>query len=202
MEDITNEEVASYLEAINVHIKFGDIKDKEFIEIAKSLPSPRKIRRNLSQHEAIVVFETVRWLWKEISGKDINDTFNFKPARETLMGNYWMIKNGLLLSGINHYGIVKRNLSLFAENLDINPFSIHEKLAGKPSQLIKLIIDYGGMRIFVDSNKNAFFQINEKAYANWGRAKIKNLDFKKKIVKIIDPHYKYDGWKTGITIKL
>jgi hypothetical protein len=200
--EVTNEEVASYLDSIRMHIKFGDVNAPELIETINSLPSPRKIRRNLSEEEAKIIFETVRWVWKEISGKDIQDTFNFEAAPENLMGNYWMIKNGLILSGINHYGIIKNNISLFADILKINPFLIHEKISGSPHQLIKLVIDHGGMRIFVDSNKKGFFQLNDKEYANWGRHKIKKLDLKSKTVKLIDPGFKYIGWKSGINLEL
>jgi len=202
MEKVNALEVASYVEALNVLLQNGDIDKEEVIGVLHSLPSPQHIKRHLSDEEAHVIFESVRWAWKEISGKDISETLNFQPARETLLGNYWMLKNGVLLHGINHYGIIKRNLSLFASLLSIDPFLLHQKLAGTPDDLIKLIIDNGGMRIFVTVDKRAYFQMNDVIYKEWGRAKVKQFDFSPKIVKVIDPMTKFDGWNSGITLKL
>jgi len=202
MDDVTANEVASYVEALNISLSNGEITKPEVIGVLQSLPSPAHIRRHLSDEEAKVLFENVRWAWKETSGKDITETFNFEPPKETLLGNYWMLKNGLLLHGINHYGIVKRNLSLFASLLSLDPFVLHQKLAGTPQDLIKLIIDNGGMRMFITVDGRAFFQMNDQVYANWGRAKVKGLDFSKKIVKLVDPSIKFNGWNSGITLKL
>lgn len=202
MEDVTANEVASYVEALSVVLKDGGITEPKVANVVKTFPSPNYIRRHLSDEEAKVLFESVRWVWKEISGNDITETFDFEPAKETLAGNYWMLKNGLLLHGINHYGIIKRNLSLFANLLDINPFLIHQKLSGTPRDLVKLIIDNGGMRMFITADGRAYFQMNDKVYTDWGRAKVKGLDFKTRVVKLIDPITKFDGWNSGITLKL
>ena len=58
------------------------------------------------------------------------------------------------------------------------------------------------MRIFITPDNRGFFQLNEETYAKWGRAKIKKLDLKSKIARIIDPNTSFNGWKTGISIKL
>jgi len=127
----------------------------------QSLPSPNHIKRYLSNEEARVLFESIRWIWKETSGKDISETFNFEPAPESLLGNYWMLRNGLIFHGINHYGIIKRNMTLFSNVLKLEPFVLHQKLAGIPQDLIKYVIDNGGMRIFVTADKRAYFQMND-----------------------------------------
>jgi hypothetical protein len=202
MEDVNALEVASYIEALNVALRDGEIKQAEVVGVLHSLPSPEHVRRHLSDEEAKVLFESVRWAWKETSGKDITETFNFEPPPETLLGNYWMLKNGVLLHGVNHYGIVKRNLSMFATLLKIDPFVLHQKLAGTPQELVKLVIDNGGMRIFITSDKRAYFQMNDKVYTNWGRSKVKGLDFSKRVVKLVDPTTRFNGWNSGITLKL
>jgi len=202
MEDVNANEVASYIESLNIALRDGEIKKEEVIGVLHSLPSPEHVRRHLSDEEAKVLFESVRWAWKEVSGKDITETFNFEPAPETLLGNYWILKNGVLLHGVNHYGIIKRNLSLFSTLLKMDAFVLHQKLAGTPQDLIKLVIDNGGMRVFITSDKRAYFQMNDQVYKNWGRAKVKGFDFPKRIVKLIDPSSKYDGWNTGITLNL
>ena len=48
----------------------------------------------------------------------------------------------------------------------------------------------------------SYFQMNDQIYGEWGRNKVKKLDFKNKIVKLIDKKINYDGWKSGITIIL
>ena len=202
MNDINANEVASFLEALEVAILDGEVKLEVVKEVIKSLPSPAHIRRHLSDEEAMVVFESVRWAWKEVSGKDITDSFATEKSPETLMGNYWMLKNGIMLHGVNHYTIIKRNLTMFSELLDIDPFVLHKKLAGPPAPLIKLIIDHGGMRMFISKDGRAYFQMNDKVYGKWGRAKVKGFDFKNKTVNLIDALSKFDGWKSGITIRL
>jgi hypothetical protein len=202
MEEVNADEVASYIETLNISLKNGDITNEEVVGVLHSLPSPEHVRRHLSDEEARILFESVRWVWKEVSGKDITETFNVVPATENLIGNYWMLKDGLLLHGVNHYGIIKRNLNLFSDLLGISSFLMHEKLSGKPSELIKLIIDNGGMRIFVTTDRRAYFQMNDLVYTNWGRKKVKGFDFPKKIVKVVDPVTRFSGWNSGITLKL
>lgn len=202
MDEVDAHEVASYIEALNIALKDGSVKSPEVIGVLHSLPSPEHVRRHLSHEEAKILFESVRWAWKEVTGKDITETFNFVPAKETLMGNYWMMKNGVLLHGVNHYVIIKRNLSLFATLLDLQPFVLHQKLSGEPNDLIKYVIDNGGLRIFVTLDKRAYFQMNDQVYTNWGRAKVKGFDFQNKFVKLIDATSSFNGWKSGISLNL
>jgi hypothetical protein len=202
MEKVDANEVASYIETLNIHLKDGKIHDDEVVGVLQSLPSPEHIKRHLSDNEAQVVFESIRWVWEKVSGTDITKTFNVEPAPETLIGNYWMLKKGILLHGVNHYGIIKRNLSMFASILKIDAFLLHQKLAGTPQDLVKFIIDNGGLRIFVTPDKRAYFQMNDKVYSKWGRSKVKGLDFQEKVVKIIDPTIQFNGWSSGITLRL
>jgi hypothetical protein len=202
MEDVNALEVASYIEALNIALRDGEIKEAEVVGVLHSLPSPEHVRRHLSDEEARVLFESVRWAWQKVSGTDITGTFNVEAAPESLLGNYWMMKNGVILHGVNHYGIIKRNLNMFASLLSIDPFLLHQKLAGTPHDLVKLVIDNGGMRIFVTADKRAYFQMTDRVYTNWGRAKVKGFDFPKRVVKLIDPITRFDGWRSGITLNL
>ena len=113
-----------------------------------------------------------------------------------------MMTNGVILSGTNHFTIIKRNLDLFATLLNISTFVLHEKLASPPDEIIKTIIDHGGMRIFIKVDKTMYCQVNPQTYSKWARSKIKKLDFKNKIVKVVDSSQPYKGWTTGITIIL
>lgn len=195
-------DIAAYVESLKISLKDGEIKDKNVADTIENMPSPIKIRSELSYEECFMIFETVRWAWKEITGQDITNLAKVSPAPETLMGNYWMLKNGLIFHGVNHYTIVKQNIDVFAKLLNINAFVIHEKLSSPPEQIIKTIIDNGGVRVFITKDKRAYFQMNDKIYGEWGRNKVKKLDFKDKIVKLIDKNIDYSGWKSGITILL
>ena len=86
--------------------------------------------------------------------------------------------------------------------LKINGFALQEYLGSRPNDLIKFIIDNGGVRMFVNKNKKLYAQMSPETYGKWGRAKVKKYDFKLKAVKVIDLRAPYKGWKSGITIKL
>ncbi len=196
----SSENVSNYVEALKLHLFNNKIKNKEICEIVKNLPPAAKIKSELSEKEAEIIFESVRYVWKEITGQDIIEESKIKKAPETLHGNYWMIKNGVLMEGLNHFTIIKKNLELFSSLLGIDAFVLHEKLSGNANGLIKTAIDHGGIRIYIDFNKKLYCQMNDKTYSKWGRNKIKNLDFRKKIIKVIDITSAYNGWESGITI--
>lgn len=193
-------DVAAYIDSLQTTLKDGLIMDNQVAEIIKSLPSPSKVKNGLTIDEIKIVFESVRWAWKIITGNDIIDTSKIIQKREKLFGNYWMLNRGLLLHGNNHFTIIKQNINIFQSLLNINAFVLHEKLSGNPIKAIKTVIDYGGCRMFVNDTGSAFFQLNDKSYANWGKNKINELDFKKKTVKLIDKNINYTGWDDGITI--
>ena len=202
MDNVSVNDIATYVESLKIVLRDGEITDPTVRQIVTDMPSEAHVRRHISNHEAQILFESVRWAWKEITGKDLETNFDFEAAPETLEGNYWMMKNGMMLHGVNHYVMIKRNLSLFASLLQIDPFVIHQRLAGNPNDLIKLVIDNGGLRMFITKDGRAYFQMNDQVYKNWGRSKVKGLDFPTRIVKLIDGKTNYCGWKSGITIKL
>ena len=196
------EVIATYVESLKMYQKDNPKLDKEYIRLIEKLPAPQQIKREFSTEECKILYETVGYLWRKITGQDIITEINTKHGPETLLGNYWMIKNGVLLQGVNHFSVVKQNASLFSTLLNLNGFALQQYLSSPPQKLIRYIIENGGMRIFVDKGLNAYFQMSEETYAKWGRAKVKGLDFKKKIVKIIDFKVPYKGWKNGISIRL
>jgi hypothetical protein len=196
------DDVAAYVESLKIYLKDGEISNVEVADIVKTMPAPAHIKTRMSVDEIKVLFESVRWAWKIITGQDLIDMSTVQKKAETLFGNYWMLNRGILLKGNNHFTIVKQNTNLFQSLLNIHAFALHQKLCGRPNELIKTIIDHGGCRVFITQDKRSYFQMNDKSYAEWGRAKVKNLDFKKKIVKLIDKSIDYDGWKSGITIIL
>lgn len=198
----TGDIVASYVESLKTLVSDEKVNNMSVKKVINSLPPPTKIRSELSKQEIAIVFESVRYAWKEVSGQDIIEENKIRRSPETLNGNYWMIKNGIILEGPNHFTIIRKHMDLLASLLNIDPFVIHEKMSGTPNGLIKTIIDNGGMRIFVNKARKAFFQLSDKTYSEWGRDKIKKYDFKDKIVKVIDSRQPYCGWESGVLILL
>jgi len=203
MEDVPDgDTVASYIEALKLHLQENKIKNDALVSLVKQLPPQNKVRSELSKQEIAILFESVRFAWKEITKQDIVTENKIERAPETLNGNYWMIRKGVLLEGPNHFTIIRKNMDMIASLLNIDPFVLHEKMAGHPDGLIKTVIDNGGIRIFVNKDRKAFFQLTDTTYSAWGRNKIRKYDFKDKIVKVIDKKQPYKGWKSGITVVL
>ena len=200
-EDVPSpEDLAAYVEAINIFAKEKSL-DKNLDRLIFNLPAPTKIRDELSNTECRIVFETVGYLWKKLTGKDLIEESKITKTTEELIGNYWILKNGVILHGINHYSVIKNNSSIFSALLNLNEFALQEYLASPPHRVIGYIIKNGGVRFFTNGKK-AYFQMSEDTYAKWGRSKVKKYDFKDKTVKIVDFKVKYSGWKNGIPVKL
>lgn len=196
------DDIASYAEALKLSLSDGIIKDDELCRLIEELPSPNVIRKKLSNEEVKILFQTIGYLWKKVTGGDPIEESKMVSKPEVLCGNYWMLQKGVLLFGPNHFTIIKQNLDLFRSLLGINSFVMHEKIASPPEELIKLIIDHGGMRIFVNKNRRAFFQMTDETYGKWAKRKIRKYDFHEKIVKVIDKSSPYKGWRSGITVLL
>ncbi len=202
-EDIPKPNIlATYVEALKTYLSDATNISEIISEQIKNLPSSGEIKRNYSFQECKLLFETVNYLWKAITKTDIIDESKIEKAPETLMGNYWMLKNGVLLKGANHITIIKQNTSMFCSLLNLNAFTLLQYLSTDPNKLIFYIIRNGGVRIFINKDKNAYFQMSEEIYAKWGRKKVKELDFPIKTVKILGFNHDYSGWDSGITIKL
>lgn len=196
------EEIAAYVEALTLFLKKGKIKDRVIARLVKNLPYPDKIRMHLSEQECQIVFESVGFAWKEMTGQDLLEETKIEHAPKGLEGNYWMMTGGVLLEGVNHWTIIKQNTLLFINLLGISAFVIHEKMASPPDELIKTVLDNGGMRIFINKKKKGYFQLSDKTYSKWGRNKIKGLDLRDKVVKVVDTTRPYKGWESGILVKL
>ncbi|MFA5314217.1 MAG: hypothetical protein WC375_13025, partial [Methanomassiliicoccales archaeon] len=111
-------------------------------------------------------------------------------------------KNGIILHGGNHYTIAKNNMALICTLLHIHAFAMHQYLASNPDNIIHLLIKNGAVRIFINKSRKAYFQMTDKTYGEWGKKRVKGLDFQEKTVKVIDPSQPFNGWKSGINILL
>ena len=196
------DQLAMYVETLKLYEKKGKIEDPTFAHVVKNMPSPKFIERTYSQEEGNVLFQSIQYVWKEVTGQDIIQEQKISKHPERLEGNYWIIKNGLLLHGVNHFTVIKNNLTLFCTLMKIETFVAHELLSSDPDRIIKLVLDKGGMRIFINKNREGFFQLSSETYSKWGKKKIKRLELEEKTVKVIDKSRPYKGWSSGITVKL
>lgn len=195
------ETLALYVSSLQLHLKTSKVST-EVKRAIENLPPPNVVKR-MGFEECKVVFETIEWLWKNISGKSILDNEKVSKPMEHYLGNYWILKNGMFLEGINHYTILKQNINLFSEvlNVDSSVF-LHAMATGDNQKLIFTAIANGAIRAFFNDKKELFAQMSASTYSSWGRNKIQLLEFPKKNVKIIDINRPYDGWDTGIFVIL
>jgi len=198
----TPETMAAFVESLKVYLKDNPKLKEELKYAIENLPSPTQIIKDYSMEECKLLYETIGHLWKKITGKTPIEINEIEESPVTLLGNYWMIRNGILLSGTNHTTIIKKNINLICSLLNVNGFALQQHLASPPDNLIRFILKNGGVRVFINKDREAYFQMSEETYSKWGRKKVKGLDFNPKVVKVIDFNAKYDGWHSGITVKL
>jgi hypothetical protein len=201
-EDIPDvDTIAAYIDALRVYNSENDIK-KDFEDMIANLPSERSLKRDYSIEESKIIFETVNFLWEKITGQDIISGQSFEESKHDFLGNYWILKGGVILSGVNHFTIVKDNTALIETMLNVNGFTLQHYLASKPDPLIAYMMRNDAIRMFIDKDNNGFFQMTDSTYGKWGKKKVKKLDLKTKVVKIIDTKAEFKGWASGIPIKL
>lgn len=201
-QNITAEKIANYIDSLKFFQKKINKIDTKIKKAIEDLPNPEAVRIYFSEEECNIVFDTIKYLWKKITNEDLDKKIKKKNHSNVLEGNYWMFNNGILLKGINHYTIIKKNINMFANTLKISPIKIHEKLASEPNQLIKKMIELGAIRVMADKDANMWFQLSPNTYSTWGRKKIKKMEAKEKYAKIVDLNAQYKGWETGIVIKI
>jgi len=194
--------LATLVESLKMSIKDNEDIPQEEVYLIKNLPNPRVVRSCLSNSEIAIIFKTVNYLWKRLTGQEFIDTLDVKEHKQALLGNYWLLRNGVLIEGVNHLDIVKKNSIFIITLLGINGMTLQHYLHQDPNKLISFIILNGGVRMIVTSENKAYFQMSEETYAKWGKRKVKTFDFKSKTVRIIDYKVTYNGWKSGIAIKL
>lgn len=194
--------IGAYIETLTLYYKDNKGMDPVLANLIQNLPSARQVKRDFSEKQCQILFETIQFLWRKLTGQDIVKESKITHAPESLSGSYWMLPNGVLLHGLNHFSIAKQNTSLFTSLLNINGFALQEYMHGGPEQLIHFIIKNGGVRMFINQEKGFFVQLSDETYSKWAGEKLKKYDFKKKIVRIIDLKSPYRGWKSGIPVKV
>lgn len=192
--------LATYIETLKMYVHEHPDTSNTLQQAIANLPSAVQVRRDMGLEEAKILYESVGWAWKELTGNDIVDIVKTKLAPHHIEDNYWILKNGVIITGENHFTAIKRNPNMFSMILGLDGLVLAGALASFPNKSIYKMIANGAIRAFVDSKKNAYFQMTDTTYADWGRNTVVKLDFPKKIVKLVDTRQPYSGWKTGIVI--
>ena len=197
------EDMISYVDAIILHRARQESElDKATLAKIGRLPSRKYILGHLSPTELIILFENVQDIWKTITGENIP---NEEPERsprsaQDVDGAFWLLPGGVTISGFNHFSAAKRHKNLLCNLLDINPFIFEKKMHLNPSELIRMIIHHGGVRMHIDrENSRVIAQTNENSWPTT-MLKLQKMYHKHKIARILDLSRPYKGWKSGIPI--
>jgi len=196
------ETLALYIKSLKLYLSDNPRMDSGLADLISKLPSDRQVRQNFSKQECKLIYQTLEYVWSKITGSPIVSEKEVIKAPETLSGSYIMLRNGLLLSGINTYDIIRQNIGMIGSLLGISGMTLQEYLARKPEEIIRLVIKNGALRLFISQDKCFYAQCSSDTYGEWARDKIRKLDFKNKIVKIIDLNSVFKGWASGIVVRL
>lgn len=167
-----------------------------------SLPAKSYILFKMGQPEMDVLYRSIRHLWKAMTGG--NPEFKSENQDDKhLNGAYWMMPGGILLSGFNHFQTAKTNKLLVCSLLNINPLVFEKTLAsGDRNEIISLILARGGVRALIDRDKSEVVMQTNEASWPWVKNKLEKMYHKNKIVKILDLSQPYEGWTSGVLIKI
>ena len=169
--------------------------------IVDNFPTKSRIDE-MSEAEQDVVYRSVRHLWKEMSGKE-PEFESVGSEDKHLDGAYWMLPGGVLVSGFNHFMAARDNRMLVCSMLDINPLVFEKLISSKDvNGVIGLVIARGGVRVLISRDKHeVVMQTNESSWP-WVKGKLEKMYHKNKFAKVVDLKQPYEGWKSGITIKV
>jgi hypothetical protein len=197
-DPIDPQELATYVDTLKLYEKSNNVEEP-IKSLIKELPPSSTIIKYLSLGECEIVFESVQYAWETLSGNKIKPHDKMEETAELLEGNYWILLRGIMLRGINHFTIVKQNLTLFAHILNVSGMVLQQELSLPPQHLIGTIIMNGGIRVHVDNNI-LYAQLTDTTYNKWGKDILKKLSTDTKHIKVIDRNSEYKGWQDGIEI--
>lgn len=193
--------LSTYVQALKYELDWDNIKNPEVKRVVDNMPDPKTIDKDFSVEECKIVFESVHWAWKKLSGQDILTEVEVLSNPEEISGSFWFLRDSILFEGPNHFTIAKQNMSIFNNLLNLQPMVFHEKLASPPHELIHYIILNGGIRAHI-KNKRGYFQLTDETYGKWGKLKLKSMNLNEKVVRLIDKKRPYKGWGDGIVVKI
>ena len=199
------DELAALAETIAVHVSdLGDDIPKDVLKAVETIPSRYFITKKMSKTEIGWLRDKLRQLWKFFTGKDISDfkTISAPQSAKEYDGNFWLLPGGVCVHAFNHYTAAKKHKGLISSLLDINGFVLERKLAEQPMSVISYLLKMGAARVHIDRDKSQVIaQCSERAWP-WVREKLRRMVHKKKVAKVLDPTKEYEGWKSGVPIRI
>ena len=197
------EALAAMVDAIRVFFAdHGDAFGKSEARLVESLPSRNRILHDMDDAQRDVLYRSVKHLWKGMSGSEPEFESQNTDAAD-LDGAYWMMPGGVLLMGFNHFQAAKDNRILVCSLLNINPLVFEQLLAsGSVDEIVGLVLARGGVRVLIDRGKSeVVMQTGEESWP-WVKDKLERMWHKNKIAKIVDLSQPYEGWKSGIVVRV
>ena len=197
------EDLASYADAIRLHkASLDNNLSKEDIVKVDRIPARSYILKHMSPTELSILFENLSDLWKTITGENLptNEGTSAPQEAKDVDGNFWLLPGGVMVKGFNHFATAVRHKNMLCNLLDINPFIFEEKIHREPKELIKLIIQHGGIRLNINKESSRVIaQSNEESWPTLLR-KFQKMYHKHKVARVLDPTVEYKGWESGIPI--
>jgi hypothetical protein len=180
----------------------GDLLSDSENKLVENMPSKNYILYKMNDAERDVLYRSVRHIWQKITGKDPEFESTNQDA-VNLDGVYWMLPGGVIISGFNHFQTAKENKLLICSLLNINTMVFEKLLAsGNPNEIISLILARGGVRTLINREKSeVVMQTNESSWP-WVKQKLEKMYHKNKTAKVVDLSRPYQGWQSGVTIKI
>lgn len=191
--------------ADSIRIFYQDHKDSfspDERRVVESLPAKAYILNEMDQAELDVLYRSIRHLWVGISGEDPELSSSNQDAKN-LDGSYWFLPGGVMVAGYNHFTAAKNHKSMICAILDINPIVFEQLLSRQNSDdVIALLLARGGVRTLINRDRNeVVMQTNEESWP-WVKGKLEKMYHKNKIAKVIDLSQPYEGWESGVTIRV
>jgi hypothetical protein len=199
------EQLAALAESLALHVAdLGEDVSKDVLKAVDNLPSRFYITRKMSKTEIGWLRDTIRQLWKSLTGKDISDYATIPSPRHAVEyeGNFWLLPGGIAVHAYNHFTAAKKHKGVICSLLDINGFVFERKLSEPPMRLIAYLLEKGAARVNIDRDKSQVIaQCSENSWP-WVREKLRRMVHKKKVARVLDPTKTYEGWKSGIPIRI
>ena len=91
-EDVPNATIlGAYVESLKLYKKDNPDLNKDWALHIDKLPSARFLRQEYSNEECKILFETINYLWKNITGHDIIDDNKMFQAPSRFLVIYWIL---------------------------------------------------------------------------------------------------------------
>lgn len=197
-------DLSAFMESLALHRReqVSSI-DSDIANAIDNFPSIYKLAE-MGDAELDLLQETISFCWKRVTGERLPRADDMTKTSNNIFldGPYWLLPGGVMVSGINHYSIAKKNKGLFCSLLNLNPLVFEQWLHADPNKVVERLILNGAVRTVVDrENNKVFCQTTEESWP-WVREKLSKMYHKIKIAKILDPTKPFKGWESGVPVRI